>query len=63
MFDLWVVYGVAAALAEVAEFVEGDSVEVAALGAFAELPQVSLNSWSDCSSRSNSSWSGTPCGA
>ena len=28
-----------------------------------ELPQVSLNSWSACSSRSNSSCSGTPCGA
>ena len=28
-----------------------------------ELPQVSSNSRSACSSRSNSSWSGTPCGA
>ena len=37
--------------------------DVAALDAFMELPQVSLNSLSDCSSRSNSSWSGTPCGA
>jgi len=37
--------------------------DVAALAAFAELPQVSLNSRSACSSRSNSSWRGTPCGA
>ena len=78
------------ALADVAEFVEGESDEVAgafadvaiafadvvafcsafclldevaALGALVELPHVSLNSQSDCSSRSNSSCSGTPCGA
>ena len=37
--------------------------EVAELGAFVELPHVSLNSRSACSSRLNSSWSGTPCGA
>ena len=113
IFDLWVVCGVADALADgvafcsafclldevaalgVAEFVEGESAEVAdaladvvafcsafsllaevaalgvadalaevaALAALVELPQVSLNSLSDCSSRSNSSWRGTPCGA
>jgi len=90
MFDLWGARGVATvfaevadALADVTEFVESESDEVAGaladgvafcsafslldevaeLAAFAELPHVSLNSRSDCSSRSNSSWSGTPCGA
>ena len=50
-------------LDEVADLVECESAEVAALGAFVELPHVSLNSRSDCSKRSNSSCSGTPCGA
>ena len=51
--------GVATVFAEAADAL----AEVAALGALVELPHVSLNSRSDCSSRSNSSWSGTPCGA
>ena len=57
----------------VAEFVESESAnvdertELDALAEFAfvasELPQVLSKSRSACSSRSNSSWSGTPCGA
>ena len=56
---------VADALADVVAFCSAFCLldEVAELGAFVELPHVSLNSRSDCSSRSNSSCSGTPCGA
>ena len=46
-------------LDEVAELGVADVLAEVAV----ELPQVSLNSRSDCSSRSNSSWRGTPCGA
>ena len=63
---------VAGALADGVAFCSAFSLldEVAELGVAdvlaevaVELPQVSLNSLSDCSSRSNSSWRGTPCGA